>query len=124
MSLSPSVPAVCIKNVNKFAFILLITLILTVGCDQLTKEMARERLAPGETVVLMDGAIRLHYGENHGAFSTGAGLGEGPVRHFHRRGRRYPDSSVLLSADGAPLSAACCFPGLAGGGGLGNLVAA
>jgi len=57
--------------------ILLITLILTVGCDQLTKEMAREQLAPGETVVLMDGAIRLHYSENHGAFlSAGAGLGE------------------------------------------------
>lgn len=57
--------------------ILLIILLITVGCDQLTKKMAREQLAPGETVVLMDGAVRLHYSENHGAFlSAGAGLGE------------------------------------------------
>lgn len=57
--------------------ILLVTLLVTVGCDQLTKEMAREQLAPGETVVLMDGAVRLRYSENHGAFlSAGATLGE------------------------------------------------
>ncbi len=57
--------------------ILLITLAITVGCDQLTKEMAREELAPGQTVVLMEGAVRLHYSENHGAFlSAGASLGE------------------------------------------------
>jgi signal peptidase II len=57
--------------------VLLITLLITVGCDQLTKGMAREQLDPGETVVLMDGAVRLRYSENHGAFlSAGAGLGE------------------------------------------------
>lgn len=57
--------------------LLLVTLLITVGCDQLTKEIAREKLAPGETVVLMDGAVRLRYSENHGAFlSAGAGLGE------------------------------------------------
>ncbi len=57
--------------------ILLLTLLVTVGCDQATKQIAREQLAGGETVTLWDDTVRLHYSENTGAFlSAGASLGD------------------------------------------------
>jgi signal peptidase II len=57
--------------------ILLLMLLITVGCDQATKQIARDQLPRGETIVLWEDTVRLHYSENSGAFlSAGAQLGE------------------------------------------------
>ena len=37
-----------------------------VGCDRVTKDMARERLAPGVREALLGDLFRLQYEENHG----------------------------------------------------------
>lgn len=58
---------------------LLITLILfsCVGCDQVTKNIARHSLANAETVAFLNNMFRLQYAENPGAFlSLGAGSPE------------------------------------------------
>jgi signal peptidase II len=60
--------------------VLLFTLLFTVGCDQATKQIAREQLPRGESITLWDDTVRLHYSENTGAFlSAGSQLGE-PLR--------------------------------------------
>lgn len=105
--------------------LLLVTLLITVGCDQLTKEIAREELAPGETVVLMDGAVRLRYSENHGAFlSAGADLGEAARFAIFTVGVAVilvVLSVYLLTARHLSLWPALSMA-LVVGGGLGNLV--
>ena len=48
-----------------------------VGCDQLTKNIARHSLANSEPIVFLNNFIRLQYIENPGAFlSLGAGSSE------------------------------------------------
>ena len=48
------------------------------GCDQLTKGIARAHLAPGAPHAMAGGALQLALAENPGAFlSVGAGLPEG-----------------------------------------------
>jgi|WetSurMetagenome_2_1015567.scaffolds.fasta_scaffold834478_1 signal peptidase II len=41
---------------------------MLVGCDQVTKSLARNGLSEGEPVVLMHGFVRLTYAENPGVF--------------------------------------------------------
>lgn len=49
-----------------------------VGCDQVTKALAREHLARRPPLTYLDGTVRLQYTENAGAFlSLGSGLPEG-----------------------------------------------
>ena len=60
------------------AFITLMTLLSSVGCDQITKNIVRKNLAYGELHSFMHDVLRLQYVENHGAF---LGLGAGADEH-------------------------------------------
>ena len=61
--------------------VILLTLLGCVGCDQVTKLIARDHLAPDVRVSLLNDVVRLQYAENSGAFlSLGEGLPE-VVRH-------------------------------------------
>lgn len=58
--------------------ILVLLLLALVGCDQITKELAREELTNATPQVLLGGLLRLTYAENPGTFmGLGAGLNEG-----------------------------------------------
>lgn len=49
----------------------------SVGCDQLTKDLARDRLQYGPPLTLVDDLVHLVYAENAGiAFGLGSGLSE------------------------------------------------
>ncbi|MFL6194502.1 MAG: signal peptidase II [Thermoanaerobaculia bacterium] len=55
--------------------LVLMVLLCCVGCDQAVKALAKESLAFSPPVLLLDGAVRLQYAENPGAFlSLGAEL--------------------------------------------------
>jgi len=57
-----------------------VLLVSTVGCDRLTKQIARDKLASAEPVLLLNNTIRLEYTENRGAFLS---VGERLPRSFH-----------------------------------------
>jgi signal peptidase II len=58
--------------------ILVLLLIALVGCDQITKDLARQELADASPQMLLGGLIRLTYAENPGTFmGLGAELQEG-----------------------------------------------
>ena len=64
------------SRVNRSLLILLL-LVLCVGCDQLTKEVAQEYLAFEPPHTWFSGAVRLEYAENSGAFlSLGGDLSQ------------------------------------------------
>jgi signal peptidase II len=55
--------------------ILLTTIVGCVGCDQVTKQVAREHLNSGSTISFLHDSVRLQHIENPGAFlSMGAAL--------------------------------------------------
>jgi signal peptidase II len=63
--------------VNKGAKTVLIILIaiICVGCDQVTKSLAREQLVSRPPIILLDDIVRIHYSENTGAMlGLGANL--------------------------------------------------
>jgi len=61
-------------TLKKAALVVLI-LCSCVGCDQVTKSMARNHLASSSPITLMEDVFRLQYSENPGAFmSLGMGL--------------------------------------------------
>jgi signal peptidase II len=105
--------------------VLLLTLLITAGCDQVTKQIAREQLAPGDAVVLWEGAVRLHYSENHGAFlSAGADLGEAARFAIFTLGVAVilvALSLYLLTARGLSFWPTVAMAMVVGGG-LGNLI--
>jgi signal peptidase II len=69
------------KKYLQFLLVLLV-LLCCVGCDQAVKAFAKGALAFSPPVLLLDGAVRLQYAENPGAFlSLGAGLPAG-VRYL------------------------------------------
>jgi signal peptidase II len=58
--------------------LVLVVLLCCIGCDQAVKALAKGALASSPPVLLLDGAVRLQYVENPGAFlSLGAGLPAG-----------------------------------------------
>ncbi len=62
------------RRISRLLFVLFLLAAVT-GCDQITKVVARDRLASGPPVPLLNGAIRLVYSQNPGAFlSLGAQL--------------------------------------------------
>ncbi len=62
--------------------VVLFVLLGCIGCDQAVKALARGALAFSPPVLLLNGAVRLQYTENPGAFlSLGAGLPAG-VRYL------------------------------------------
>jgi signal peptidase II len=62
--------------------LVLFVLLCCIGCDQAVKALARGALAFSPPVLLLNGAVRLQYTENPGAFlSLGAGLPAG-VRYL------------------------------------------
>jgi signal peptidase II len=64
-------------NIRRLALIVLI-LIASSGSDQATKSMAKNALADGDVVSMLDGGIRLQLAKNYGTFlSLGASLPEG-----------------------------------------------
>ena len=61
---------------KRFAFVISV-LFLTVGCDQVTKVVARDTLKNFRTIHLFSNSLTFQYTENPGAFlSLGAGLPE------------------------------------------------
>lgn len=58
---------------NMRAAVILLTMLGCVGCDQVTKSIARDRLPLQETISLLNGTVRLQRAENPGAFLS---LGE------------------------------------------------
>src|SRR5215510_12591190 len=54
--------------------IILVVVGTCVGCDQITKSIARSDLTSGQPVTLLGGTVCLSYAENEGAF---LGLGQG-----------------------------------------------
>ena len=60
------------------AVITFLTLLSSVGCDQVTKNIVRRNLAYGELHSFLHDVLRLQYVENHGAF---LGLGAGADEH-------------------------------------------
>lgn len=63
-------------NWRRFALVMAIVLI-NVGCDQATKQLAREQLLSAGQLSYLSGFFRLSYVENKGAFlSLGAGLSD------------------------------------------------
>jgi signal peptidase II len=69
------------KKYLRFLLVLLI-LLCCVGCDQAVKAIAKGALAFSPPVLFLDGAVRLQYAENPGAFlSLGAELPAG-VRYL------------------------------------------
>jgi signal peptidase II len=64
------------KQASKI-MIMLVILISCVGCDQVTKSIARQNLANGEPLSFLGNTFRFQYIENPGAFlSLGAGAHE------------------------------------------------
>lgn len=58
--------------------LILVVMLGCVGCDQLTKEIARDQLPFGVPISLLHDTVRLHYTQNPGAFlSLGGSLPEG-----------------------------------------------
>jgi signal peptidase II len=69
------------NRVPKILIVLLIT-VVSVGCDQATKAIAKQYLAPGTLLSFAGDTFRLQYAENTGAFlSFGASLLD-PWRHL------------------------------------------
>ena len=56
-----------INKANRIA-ILLLTIFFCVGCDHVTKEVARSQLALGETMSFFGDTLRFQHIENPGAF--------------------------------------------------------
>jgi signal peptidase II len=57
--------------------LILVILIACIGLDQWTKQIAKQQLADGHVVTLLDGSIRLLLAKNYGTFlSLGASLPE------------------------------------------------
>jgi signal peptidase II len=74
-------PEVRVRAVQKAAVIVLV-LCLCVGCDQVTKTVAKNHLAVSQPVHLMGDVLRFQYTENTGAFlGLGASLSR-PVRFW------------------------------------------
>jgi signal peptidase II len=64
--------------------VLVLALFVFIGCDQLTKELAKRELIYAPTSVHLLGLIRFEYAENPGSFmSIGAGLPEILRRWIH-----------------------------------------
>ncbi len=99
--------------------------LVTVGCDQATKRIARTHLAGRGTVALIDGIVVLHYVENEGAFlSLGARL-PAPIRTVVLVGAPVVILGILTAY--ILMGRRFDFPALLGaafvaGGGLGNLI--
>jgi len=64
-------------NSVKRVFLIALLLFSCVGCDQVTKSIARQTLANSEPITFLNNIFRLQYVENSGAFlSLGAGSSE------------------------------------------------
>jgi len=64
------------KQASKI-IMMIVTLLSCVGCDQVTKNIARQNLVNGESLSFFGSTFRLQYIENPGAFlSLGAGAHE------------------------------------------------
>jgi signal peptidase II len=64
-------------NPGKRTFLIALVLFSCVGCDQVTKNIARQTLANSEPIIFLNNIFRLQYVENPGAFlSLGAGSPE------------------------------------------------
>jgi signal peptidase II len=65
-------------NRAKRTFLLILVLASCIGCDRVTKVIAREHLAASPAISYLNDLFRLQYAENHGAFlGLGAGLPDG-----------------------------------------------
>ena len=62
---------------SKRLLLILTILLLTVGCDQVTKSVAKSSLSETQVVVLLGDTVRLVLARNYGAFlSLGSAVGE------------------------------------------------
>ena len=59
------------------ALLLIVAALWTIGCDQVTKSVAKTYLSETRAIVLLGDTVRLQLAKNYGAFlSLGAGVGE------------------------------------------------
>ncbi len=64
-------------NISKRAVLIILVLCSCVGCDRVTKIVARNQLASSQPIYVLGGVFRFHYTENTGAFlGLGARLPE------------------------------------------------
>jgi lipoprotein signal peptidase len=79
----PRCPADHCKQMNSTirAAVVLSIILGCVGCDQLTKAVARDHLHPQETISLLNDTVRLQHAENPGAFLS---LGDELPSHVRR----------------------------------------
>jgi signal peptidase II len=105
--------------------VLLVTMLSSVGCDQVTKSAARMHLAHGATVSLFGDVLRLQYIENSGAFlSLGQSLPAG-TRHalFTFGGALLIGAAILWALLSARMTRFQTIgAALICGGGLGNMI--
>jgi signal peptidase II len=105
--------------------VLLVLITGCVGCDQVTKAVARSHLVPGETISLLADTLRLQHTENPGAFmSLGDSLPQSLRTALFTVGGMV---LVLASIGWALFSRHLRWTGLIGaalicGGGIGNLI--
>lgn len=96
-----------------------------VGCDQVAKAVARQRLANRPPVVLLGGTLLLVYAENEGAFlSLGSRLPAPARRLIFTVGVALAllGTAAYVLADKAATPAQVAAVGLLLGGGVGNLI--
>lgn len=96
-----------------------------VGCDQLTKAVARDHLGRQETISLLNGAVRLQHAENPGAFLSLGDALSGDVRRivFTFGGVLLVTGTALWALRSRRLtSLQIAGAALVAGGGLSNLV--
>lgn len=104
---------------------LLIVVLGCVGCDQVTKSAARAHLAPGETISLLRGTVRLEYAANPGAFLS---LGESLPSALRELLFTFGGLLLVAAAGAWALASKRITPsrilgaGLICGGGIGNLI--
>jgi signal peptidase II len=113
-----------LNSLRRISLVVLV-LVTCVGCDQLTKDIAKRSLAVSDPISLLDDSVRFEYTENTGAF---LGLGSNLPREVRFLLLVIFTSVTLLALAGFALSAVrlslAQWVGLSllAGGGVGNLI--
>jgi signal peptidase II len=112
-------------TISKHFSLVLMILVTCVGCDQVTKSMAKAHLSETEAVSLLGGGLRLQVAKNYGAFlSLGASMPAGWRSGVFSAGVGLLLASllayVLITKPANPMVAPAIA--LVVGGGLSNLI--
>ncbi len=113
------------RKVSIRLLLLGLTALPCVGCDQVTKALAREHLAARPTISVFHDVLRLQYAENSGAFLSAGARVEETIRQRLLIGA--PALLMALVAAYLLFAPSLSLPAIAGlglviAGGIGNLV--